>query len=141
MDSKNKNPESMHPDEFCPMRETVKLLGKQWTILIIMDLYYSKNKTLSFMELSRKLKDASSKVLSERLKDMTGDGLLKRNVDDTVKPPRVHYKLTKKGEDACNILHEFKRYGLRWPKKATFDCTQVDCELCPKAMKDNAVKV
>ncbi|MFH1055473.1 MAG: helix-turn-helix domain-containing protein [Candidatus Altiarchaeota archaeon] len=123
-------------DEFCPIRQTVRLLGKQWTMLIISELNYGKRKKLSFMDLSRKLKSASSKVLSERLKEMAQDSLIRRRVDDTSKPARVYYSLTKKGRDACDILEEFKKYGLKWGDKRTVDCSTVECELCPR--KDEA---
>ena len=126
---------ALTPEEFCPTRQSIRILGKQWTLLIIKEIYYARYQRLSFMDLSRKLKDASSKVLSERLKEMAEDGIIKRKeVPDTV-PVRVLYSLTDKGRDACRIIEKFKDYGLKWGKKGeTFDCKRVDCELCTKEM-------
>lgn len=114
---------------FCPIRETLKILGKRWTILIIKEIYYSKPKRLSFMELKRLLGDVSTKMLSERLKEMGDTGLVERTVKDDVKPPRVYYSLTKKGEDSCDILDVLKEYGLKWGGEKV-NCKESECELC-----------
>lgn len=128
---------ALTPEEFCPTRQSIRILGKQWTLLIIKELYYARYRRLSFMGLSKKLNGASSKVLSERLKEMVTDGLIKRKEITEPKPGRVYYSLTQKGDDACRIIAEFKKYGLRWGQKTgTFDCKNVDCELCTKE-RDN----
>ena len=93
-------------------------------------LTVSKKKRLSFMELKRRLVNVSTKVLSERLKDMVGDGLLKRKEQKDATPPRVYYSLTSKGKDVCKIINDFRDYGIKWGGKKTFDCKDVDCELC-----------
>ncbi|MFC2162106.1 winged helix-turn-helix transcriptional regulator [Candidatus Altiarchaeota archaeon] len=120
----------MPAETFCPMRQTIKLLGKRWTILIVKEIYFTSKHKLSFMQLRRRLKDISSKVLSQRLKEMAEDKMINRKIDDTVTPVRVYYTLTKKGMDTCRILDEFKEYGLKWGGKETFNCRKMDCELC-----------
>ncbi|MBU0762386.1 MAG: helix-turn-helix transcriptional regulator [Candidatus Altiarchaeota archaeon] len=114
---------------FCPLKETLKLLGKRWTILIIKEIYYSKRNKLSFMELKRLLVDVSTKMLSERLKEMQENGLIIRKVKDDVKPARVYYSLTDKGDDACDILEALKQYGRKWGGEKV-DCKELNCELC-----------
>ena len=126
----------MNPEEFCPIRQTIKILGKKWTILIIKDIYYSSRKKLSFMELRRRLENASAKVLSERLKEMMKNKLVKRKVQANTTPPRVYYSLTEKGTDACHIVDDMKKYGLKWGGEDTRDCEKIDCELCAKT-RDN----
>jgi DNA-binding HxlR family transcriptional regulator len=122
----------LQAEKFCPIRQTIRILGKRWTILIIKEIYYNQKHKLSFMELRKKLGDVSAKVLSQRLKEMAADGLVNRKADTATTPVRVYYTLTKKGKDACNILQEFKDYGLKWGGKDTFDCKDIDCELCAK---------
>jgi DNA-binding HxlR family transcriptional regulator len=118
-------------EDFCPIRQTIRLLGKQWTLLIVKELYLSRWTRLSFMELSKKLKDASGKVLSERLKEMVTDGLINRKVHPGTKPARVYYSLTLKGKDSFRIIEAFRKYGLKWAHKGvTFDCSRMSCELC-----------
>ena len=131
---------ALSPEEFCPTRQSIRILGKQWTLLIIKELYFARYQRLSFMDLSKKLKDASSKVLSERLKEMAEDGIIRRREMPENKPPRVYYSLTQKGRDACKIIEEFKKYGTRWGKKTeTFDCKNVDCELCTKERENGEI--
>ncbi|MFH1403950.1 MAG: helix-turn-helix domain-containing protein [Candidatus Altiarchaeota archaeon] len=120
------------PGEYCPVRQTIKLLGKRWTILIIKEIYYSSRHRLGFMELRKMLGDVSAKVLSERLKEMVEDGLANRRVDSSAKPERVYYTLTGKGKDACKIVEEMREYGLHWGDRKTYDCSKKDCELCVK---------
>ncbi|MFH0860262.1 MAG: helix-turn-helix domain-containing protein [Candidatus Altiarchaeota archaeon] len=123
-------------NEFCPVRQTLRLLGKRWTLLILKEVYYSKKKRLGFMEVKTRLGNVSTKVLSERLKEMVGDGLLRRRVYSKVKPVKVDYILTEKGRDACDIIEGFKAYGLKWGGKGTFDCKRMDCELCSRMREE-----
>ena len=126
------------PEHFCPVRQTIKTLGKRWTILIIKEIFYSKKSKLSFMDLRRRLSNVSTKVLSERLKEMVSKKLLNRRADNKASPPRVYYSLTDKGTDACHIIDAFKNYGLKWGGKDTFNCADMDCELCFTEREDGA---
>ncbi|MFH1787991.1 MAG: helix-turn-helix domain-containing protein [Candidatus Altiarchaeota archaeon] len=131
-----KKEELLTPEVFCPVRQTLKMLGKRWTLLIIKEIYYSKNKKLSFMELKRRLGNVSTKVLSERLKEMADDSLINRKEREDLTPARVYYTLTGKGKDVCKIIDEFKEYGRKWGGKKTFDCKDMDCELCFKLREE-----
>ncbi|MFH1835408.1 MAG: helix-turn-helix domain-containing protein [Methanobacteriota archaeon] len=130
MNSRKKPPTCMSPEEFCPVRHTIRILGKRWTILIIKEIFYSNKNSLGFMDIKKRLTNISAKVLSERLKEMEEDSLVKRRVFSKQTPLRVYYSLTEKGHDACTIVGEFKKYGLKWGTKKTFDCSRIDCELC-----------
>ena len=127
----------LKPEEFCPIRQTLRILGKRWTILIVKEIYYSRWRRLSFMDLRKLLVNASAKVLSERLKDMAENGLLRRREKTDVKPARVYYSLTEKGRDACKIIESLRSYGLKWGGGAAFDCSRIDCELCTKNREKN----
>ncbi|MBM3309290.1 MAG: helix-turn-helix transcriptional regulator [Candidatus Altiarchaeales archaeon] len=133
--AKTKNKcKGLTPEEFCPIRHTLKVLGKRWTILIVKEIYYSRWRRLGFMDLRKRLVNASAKVLSERLKEMVKEGLVKRRVDASTTPPRVYYTLTEKGRDACKIIQDLKRYGLKWGG-GNFNCENIDCELCERNKK------
>ncbi len=137
MNSHKKPPTDISPEEFCPIRHTIKILGKRWTILIIKEIFYSKKKSLRFMDIKKRLTNISAKVLSERLKEMGKDNIVKRRVFSKQTPPRVYYSLTEKGHDACTIIDEFKKYGIKWGTKNTFDCSDLDCELCAQMRNPN----
>ncbi len=127
---KDKVKELFPAELYCPLVQAIRLLGKRWTILLVKELYFTKGRRMAFMELKRSLETISTKVLSERLKEMAEDGLIDRQVDSKAKPVRVYYKLTKKGEDVCHIVKEFREYGLKWGGDKTFDCGYLDCEVC-----------
>jgi len=127
-----KTKQDFKPELFCPIKQTLKLLGKRWTMLLIKELYYSPKSRLGFMDLRRLLPDISTKVLSQRLKEMAADGLLKRRVNARAKPVRVNYSLTDKGNDSCDIIDDLKKYGLKWGGRDTLDCSDIDCELCAR---------
>lgn len=79
-------------NEKCPARQILSTIGDKWSILILILL--NTKGTIRFNELSKCLKDISSKVLSKTLKSLENDGLVHRTVYPEV-PPRVEYNLTK----------------------------------------------
>lgn len=129
--------EVLRAPEFCPVRHTMKILGKRWTILIIKEIYFSGKKELGFMAIKKGLGDISTKVLSERLKEMVREDLLKRRVIATKTPVRVNYSLTEKGHDVCDIVNDLREYGLKWGDGKVNDCRDTDCEICTKERQDN----
>ncbi|TMI22949.1 helix-turn-helix transcriptional regulator [Candidatus Bathyarchaeota archaeon] len=70
-----------------------KVLGK-WSIHIIAILYNQER--VGFAELRKGLKGISSRVLSQKLKEMEDHGLLRRTVL-LGRPPQVRYELVEKG--------------------------------------------
>lgn len=78
-------------NEKCPARQILSTIGDKWSILILILL--DAKGTVRFNELAKHLGDISSKVLSQALKSLENDGLVKRTVYPEV-PPRVEYNLT-----------------------------------------------
>ena len=74
----------------CPVATTVQLIGNKWKLLIIRNLMV---RPWRFNELQRDLDGVSQKVLTDSLRSMEADGLVKRTVFPEV-PPRVEYSLT-----------------------------------------------
>ena len=93
-----------------PVRESVKQLGRKWTLLLLRDM--------AFLELSRfgqflrNNPGLSPRVLSRRLREMEEEGL----VDRLQSGEEVSYRLTARGEDAVFILLAFLRYGMKHHK-------------------------
>jgi DNA-binding HxlR family transcriptional regulator len=87
------------------LQETVRVLGKRWAIPIMHEINTSPREKAGFSELRNRLGDVSAKVLSERLKEMVEHDLLKRRVNASLTPIRVNYRLTKKGNMACQVLN------------------------------------
>ncbi len=79
-----------------------KIFEKKWVILIIKILLeYDK----SFSSIKREIFGISDKVLSQRLKEMEKEELLKRHVYTNI-PIRVEYGLTEKGRNLKKAMYE-----------------------------------
>ena len=76
-----------------PSRQLLELVGDRWTPIV---LYVLGGGTKRYGELRRHLPDVSKKMLTQTLRALERDGLLKRKVYAEV-PPRVDYSLTPLG--------------------------------------------
>jgi len=95
-------------EHHCPIRDVMALASDKWSILII--LYLGYYPVLRFNKLKKKVYGISSKVLSERLKHLEGDGYLKRKMYAEV-PIRVEYKLTDFGHSYLQKLIELTEWA------------------------------
>lgn len=76
-----------------------QLFGKRWIPLIIYELL---NGPKRFHDLEEVI-EISGKMLSERLKALESEGILKRNVYPET-PVRIEYELTEKGQNLKPII-------------------------------------
>ena len=95
-------------EHHCPIRDVMALASDKWSILII--LYLGYYPVLRFNKLKKKVYGISSKVLSERLKHLEGDGYLERKMYAEV-PIRVEYKLTDFGHSYLQKLIELTEWA------------------------------
>lgn len=94
----------------CPIARAVAVLGGKWTLLIIRDLTEG---TKRFTELERSLRGISPKTLSERLRHLERENVVRRETFPEV-PARVEYSLTDKGRSLVPILDEIRTFGEAW---------------------------
>src|SRR3954468_15261753 len=87
------SPEKKVYDEGFPSRRLFDLIGDKWTPII---LYILGQGTKRYGELQRHLPDVSKKMLTQTLRALERDGLLKRKGYAQV-PPRVDYDRTPLG--------------------------------------------
>ncbi len=87
--------------EICPIRNVVSRFGNKWSFLII--LLLSENGSTRFGQRGKLIPDISTKVLSNTLRVLEADGLLKRTVFPEV-PVRVEYELTDTGRSLVPII-------------------------------------
>lgn len=113
----------------CTVYKTVDIIGKKWSLYILFELYKGDKKEKGFNELKRKLNDITPKVLSTRLKELEGEGLIKKVVDNFTVPQRYEYSLTESGEDFMKIVKDIKSWGLKWKFKNQI-CERSICRLC-----------
>jgi len=80
----------------CPLEGVIDVISKKWTLLIINVL--GNCEKLRFNELMQHLEGVSPKTLSDTLKVLQKENLIKKETFNEI-PPRVEYSLTKDGEE------------------------------------------
>jgi len=111
MNSKKEFSEEMNS---CPVTYALKIIGGKWQLPIIWVL--SKNGTLRYNELKRKVAGITNMMLTQSLKDLEANGLVNR-VQHMEIPPRVEYSLTDAGMSLLPALDELTRWGAEQMKK------------------------
>ena len=86
----------MKPDVYaanCPTRQILDRVGDKWAVLILLLL---REETMRFNQLRRTIEGISQKMLSQVLKSLERDGLIRRRAIATV-PVTVEYSITPLG--------------------------------------------
>lgn len=96
-------PNSFH----CPVEATIQLIGGKYKTLI---LWHLIDDTLRFNELHRLLPQATSKMLTQQLRELETDGFIIRTVYPVV-PPKVEYKLSELGHSIIPVLQAMCAWG------------------------------
>lgn len=106
MVKRRKNQVENPPNE-CPLAICMSYVGGAWTPNII---WYLSKEPRRFSELKDDLKNIAPKVLSDKLKKMETNGLIKRVVQPT-SPPTVEYQLTPLGKELKPVLDAIVKVG------------------------------
>ena len=80
------------------------ILGKKWNGLVLISLLENPKR---FTDIRRDIPDLSDRVLTERLRELEGLDLIKRNVYTRI-PVKVEYELTKKGKELEKSMLEIQ---------------------------------
>jgi DNA-binding HxlR family transcriptional regulator len=91
----------------CPTRHVLDLIADKWSALIIGLL---ESRSLRFAELQRHIGGISQKMLTQTLRNLERDGLVRRTVYAEV-PPRVEYALTPLGKTLCEPIAAIIRWS------------------------------
>lgn len=79
--------------ETCPSRIVLHRIGARWTVFILNALEHGP---VRFTAIVSHIRGITPKVLSESLKTLCEDGLVRR-IDRNANPPHVEYELTDLG--------------------------------------------
>ena len=101
--------------EKCPTYKAMKLIGRKWTLHVLQEFYLSGPR-LRYNEIQRALPWITPKVLSQRLRELESEGMLKRRVLKDKVPAGVEYCLTNKGEDLEKVIEAARAWGIEWDK-------------------------
>ncbi len=95
----------------CPRyHRAVELLGQRWTGAIVFVLLQGKCR---YNDLRAEIPEISSRMLSERLKELEQQGIVVRNVVPEM-PVRVEYALTEKGRALSQAVEAVAAWAHTW---------------------------
>jgi DNA-binding HxlR family transcriptional regulator len=93
---------------FCPLEGVIDIISKKWALLIVNAI--GNNSRLRFNSLIEELGGISPKTLSDTLKELQAEGLIKRESFAEI-PPRVEYSLTEDGKDLRKSIIPLLRWA------------------------------
>ncbi|MEX2540256.1 MAG: helix-turn-helix domain-containing protein [Trueperaceae bacterium] len=97
--------------QVCPRyHHAVELIGRRWTGAILILLLQGRTR---FNELANCIPDISDRMLSERLKELEAEGVVRRIVLPET-PVRVEYQLTDKGRSLQAAVSAISDWAESW---------------------------
>lgn len=104
----------MKGEGYCPkpLEVASEFLSKKWTISIVTTI--GNFKQIRFNDILKRVSGITPKTLTERLKELEREGLLKRMAYAEI-PPRVEYSLTSKGKKLMKAIVPL----INWAAKQT----------------------
>ncbi|MEV6562107.1 helix-turn-helix domain-containing protein [Nocardia sp. NPDC051756] len=96
---------------YCPYyAAATELLGRRWASTVLRALILGPSR---FSDIAAAIPGMTDKLLSQRLKDLEGAGLVERSVDPGP-PVRIDYQLTEKGTALGKVLLDLNQWALTW---------------------------
>ncbi|WP_051571099.1 winged helix-turn-helix transcriptional regulator [Cryptosporangium arvum] len=92
----------------CPTRRILDRVGDRWTVLVVGVL---GDGDARFSELRRRIERISQKMLTQTLRSLERDGLVRRTVYPEV-PVRVEYGLTDAGRTLLEPLRALRQWSI-----------------------------
>ena len=83
------------------VEQALKFLEGRWKLVILFHLFGGH--VLRYSDLQRAIPAISQKMLAQQLRQLEGDGIVRRYVYNQV-PPKVEYSLTEWGQTLCPAL-------------------------------------
>jgi DNA-binding HxlR family transcriptional regulator len=107
-------PTSRSYDDVCPIARALDVIGERWAVLVVRELLLGPQR---FSDLRRALPSASSNMLTDRLRELEGHGVLRRR---TLPPPAGSsvYELTERGSELEPVLNALGTWGRAEPPPA-----------------------
>lgn len=93
---------------YCKAAPMLEWLGNKWALVVLVKI--AENEPVRFNELYRTIPSVSEKVLAQVLKQLTTDGLIRRQLFPDV-PPKVEYSVTDFGKTLLPHVNALLRWG------------------------------
>lgn len=91
----------------CPSRQVLDLIADKWTVLVI---HAIDQEVRRYNELRRMIDGISQKMLTQTLRQLEENGLVKRVVYPVI-PPKVEYSLTELGKTLIEAVFVVKQWA------------------------------
>lgn len=106
------------PFEFCPIRASLGVLGRKWTLLVLRDVaFFGRARFSAIMKMNPGL---GPRILSMRLRELEAEGFI-RGEPNHADRREITYRLTRKGLDVMPILTAFIQFGMRYHASSVFE--------------------
>ena len=96
----------------CPINLTLETFGDRWSLIVLRDIMFGGRPRGFRSLLAENIEGIASNILADRLKRLTGNGLLTRG-DDPGHKQKIIYGLTEKAIDLVPLLAVMGSWGLR----------------------------
>ncbi|KUF08769.1 winged helix-turn-helix transcriptional regulator [Pseudoponticoccus marisrubri] len=100
--------------QFCPVAMASEILGARWTIVLLRELWAGSTR---FNDLRRGVPRMSPALLSKRLRELEGRGIVERRLVRR-NPDQFDYVLTPAGQDLGAVIMAIGIWGQRWVETA-----------------------
>lgn len=94
--------------EYCKAAPMLEWLGNKWALVVLVRI--SESEPVRFNELYRTIPTVSEKVLSQVLRQLTTDGIIRRELFPDV-PPRTEYTVTDFGRTLLPHVEALIEWG------------------------------
>lgn len=94
--------------DYCRAAPMLEWIGNKWTLVVLMKI--SESGPIRFNELYRNIPSVSEKVLSQVLRQLTADGIIRRELFPDV-PLRTEYSLTALGQTLLPHVEALINWG------------------------------
>lgn len=108
----------MNIEDICPVSDSLDFFSRKWVLCILMDMFRGKKHFTEFQESNPTL---SNHVLSQTLKYMEENELIKKVNNDEKTRNKTSYVLLEKGLKTNRILYELSVYSLN-----ELDCSKLN---------------
>lgn len=102
----------------CPIRTSLGVLGKKWTMLILRDIGFLR--IVRFNRILESIPGLTPRVLSMRLRELEDEGFIEC-AGGRKNPIMVVWRLTEKGRDTMPIIIQLTAFGSKWHADVVFE--------------------
>ncbi len=113
----------------CTVELTLHVIGGVWKPLILFHLLGGKKR---FMQLQRRVPNATQRMLTRQLRELEADGVIRREVFPEV-PPRVEYELTAFGRTLEPVLLLLRDWGEQHRRTLLPDDTPAEARILDRS--------